>query len=294
MKNIIHIVCLFLVGLIVSCSKDRIDHPSFKPMDEFYNKHKVEEQEFVISNEDSSGPIVGNQGTELYLSRRLFKFSDRNDEVTFPYVIKLVELYKYKDVIFYQMPTPHINGPLNNGGEIRVRAYKDAEELVLRSGSSYESRFSAAVTETNMDAFQGVVTSSEEFSSWKMATDGSNVSVNNGKYVFNSFLMGWITPGKNTPGSGSTNIDFKVKGSGGEVIDLILAFKNFHGVVMGNDLKLNNLPIGESATLLGMAMDDKGKYRLHQSEITISNSMTIDLKMEEVDEATLLATLESL
>lgn len=294
MKNIKYIVLIASCIVIAACSKDRIKHPSFEPMDAFFNKHKVEEQEFIITNEDSAGPIIGNQGTKIHVSKRLFKFPNRADVVDFPYTIKLVELYKNKDVVYYQFPTPHANGALNNGGEIRVRAYKNNEELVLKSGSSYLSVFSSAVTEPNMSPFQGTTTSNDKFSAWNLATDGSTVVVSSNEYAFTSFLMGWITPAVNAPGAGTGSIDFTVKGAGGAVIELAIIFKNFHCVLTGNNLKLEGIPVGEPATVMGMAMDQDGKYRLHKSEITTTSSMSIELKMDEISEVNLLSTMDAL
>lgn len=294
MKNIQYILLLASCVLISACSKDRITHPTFTPMDEFYNEHKVDEQEFIIPNEDSAGHITGNQGSKIYVSKRLFKFSDRADPVEFPYTIKLVELYKTKDVIFYQFPTPHSSGALNNGGEIRVRAFKDKEELVLNSGSSFLSAFSSIVTESNMNPFQGTVTSADKFSAWNAASDGSSVQVLNSEYAYTSFLMGWITPAVNKPGSGTGSINFTVNGTGGEFIDLAIVFKNFHCVLTGNNLKLEGIPVGESATIVAMAKDQDGKYRLHKDNITTSSSMSIELKMLEITEVDLLSTLDGL
>lgn len=294
MKNINYIVLLAIGIALASCSKDRITHPSFEPMDDFYNEHKVDEQEFIITNEDSSGHITGNQGSKIYVSKRLFKFSDRSDAVDFPYTIKLIELYKYKDVIFHQFPTPHSSGALNNGGEIRVRAFKDHEELVLKSGSSFLSAFSSTVTEQNMNPFQGAVSTDDKFSAWNAANDGSTVVVSNSEYNYNSFLMGWITPAVNNPGTGTGTINFTVNGTGGEFIDLTIVFNNFHCVLTGNDLKLEGIPVGESATVIGMAKDQDGKFRLHMDNITTTSSMDIELKMLEITEVNLLSTLEAL
>jgi hypothetical protein len=294
MRNLKYLILLVSCIIIAACSKDRINHPSFEPMDEFFNEHKVEEQEFIINNEDSTGPIVGNQGTKIYVSKTLFKYSDRNDPIEFPYTLKLIELYKNKDVIFNQFPTPHVSGALHNGGEIRVRAFKEHEELVLKPSSSYLSVFSSTVTEQNMNSFQGTVTSEDKFDAWNAASDGSTVAVTNNEYAFNSFLMGWITPAVNNPGTGTGSIDFTVNGKGGEFIDLAIIFKNFHCVLTGNNLKLSGIPVGESATVIGMAKDQDGKFRLHKENITTSASQTIELKMDEISEADLLSALEAL
>ena len=284
---------MFAIAFLSACKKDRVTDPSYESMDEFYTEHKIEEQEFIITEEDTAGHITGNQGTEIYVSKRLFKFVDRSDEVTFPYKIKLVELYEYDDIIFWKMPTPHSEGALNHGGEIRVRAFKDAEELVLKPGLYYGAKFSSIASESDMHPFHGSAPS-DVFSHWTKASDGSNVSVIDGKYWVNTYQMGWVTPAKNNPGTGKTDLTFTVNGSGGENIDLVLAFKNFHGVITGKNLVIKDAPIGEVATVYCMAKDSKGKFRRHQAEITVASGMTIQLQMEEVDESTLLGELENL
>ena len=294
MKGSRFLLVAAVISVFTACNKDRVTDPSFEPMDEFYNENKVEEQEFIITSEDSAGQIIGNQGTELFVSKRLFQYTNRPDEVTFPYIIKLVELYQYDDIIFYQMPTPHTDGALNNGGEIRVRAFKDKEELMLKPSLFYSSEFSSTVTETAMDAFHGEYPN-EEFSQWIKASDGSNVTISaNNRHLVNSYQMGWVTPAKNRPGSGKTDIKFAVNGTGGEFIDLALCFKNFHCVITGNNLVIKDAPIGEEATLIAMAKDSKGKFRRYKSVVTVAAGMPIQLQMEEVDEASLLAELDAL
>ena len=293
----IKFLVLPLAFALFSCNKDRIDDDvvtdSFSSMDEFYNENKVEEQEFVITNEDSVGHITGNQGTELYGGKSLFMFSDRSDEVSFPYSIKLIELYEYDDIIFYQMPTSHSDGVLNIGGEIRVRAFKDAEELVLKPNLFYVAKFSSIATENDMKVFYGNVTN-EKFSSWTMANDASSVSVVDNRYLVNLYKMGWVSPAKNTAYSGKTDIKFTVEGSGGENIGLAIVFKEFHGVITGKNLTLSNVPVGASATIVAMAKDQDGNYRLHQQDVTVTADLTIKLDLQKVSKESLLSTLDAL
>lgn len=285
-----------LLGLLIgftACKKDRISDDNFSSMDEFFDANKVEEQEFIITSEDTVGHITGNQGSKLYVGKHLFKYVDRNDSLTFPYSIKLVELYKYKDIIFYQMPTPHANGPLFNGGEIRVRAYKNAEELMLKPGLFYRSVFSSVATETDMSAFQGQ-TQSDKYETWEKASDGSTTSVVTDKYEVESYKMGWLTPAKNRTASTTTDIEFTVTGNGGENISLAICFKDFHCVLMGKNLELKTIPVGESATIIAMAKDQNGGFRLHQETVTTSANMIINLDMKEITEAALLTALDGL
>ena len=292
----IKFLLLPLAIALLSCSKDRIQEEetdSFSSMDEFYNENKVEEQEFIITNEDSTGHITGNQGTEIYVGKDLFIFIDRSDEITFPYSIKLIELYDYDDLIFNQMPTPHSSGVLNIGGEIRVRAFKNAEELVLKPTMFYGAKFSSTATETDMKVFYGNL-SGEKFSSWEMAADASSVSIVDTKYLALIYKMGWVTPAKNTSFTEKTNITFTIEGSGGENIDLAIVFKDFHGVLIGDNLKISDVPVGTSATIIGMAMDQNGKYRLHKQDVTTSANMTVKLDLQIVEKAALLSTLDNL
>lgn len=292
MKIQLILLLALLIGF-TACKKDRISDDNFSSMDEFFDANKVEEQEFIITSEDTVGPIIGNQGSKLYVGKHLFKYVDRNDSLTFPYSIKLVELYKYKDIIFYQMPTPHVNGPLFNGGEIRVRAYKNAEELMLIPGLFYQSLFSSVATETDMNAFQGQ-TQADKYEVWEKSSDGSKVSVVTDKYQVESYKMGWLSPAKNRSIASKTDIKFTVTGSGGENISLAICFKDFNCILMGKNLELKDIPVGESATIVAMAKDQKGGFRLHQETLTTTANMTIDLDMKEVTEVELKAALEGL
>lgn len=292
MRYLKYILPLVAVVILVACSRARVNHTSYLPLDSFYDQNKVEEQEFVITSEDTTGEIIGNQGTELIVAKRLFQDANGN-EIDFPYSVKLVELYKYKDMIFYQMPNPHASGALNNGGEIRVRACKDNAELDLKSGSFFLANYSSTVTETDMVAFQAEVTSDEKLDKWNLASDGSNVVVDNDKYVLSAYSLGWSSPAKNNTSS-KTDITFNIQGEGTENIDLAIAFKDFHCVLTGKNLKIEDVPVGESATVIAMAQDNNGNLRLHEQAVTTSSGMSIDLEMSSVSEAELMTVLDNL
>lgn len=294
MKNTVFtVVAAFVLVTFFACNKDRITGDTYESMDEFFDLNKVEEQEFIINETDTAGPIVGNQGTEIYIGHRIFQYTNKPDDVTYPYILKLVELYKYKDIIFYKMPTPHSAGALDNGGEIRVRAFKDGEELMLIPGSYLKTVFSSDATASDMNPFQGEAPG-DVFSQWNLASDGSVVLTSNSKYVYNTFTMGWLTPAKNRAASAKSDIKFEVKGTGGAYINLAICFKDFHCVLTGNNLVLEDVPVGEEATIVAMAKDQNGKFRLHQQSLTTSADLTIDLDMKEVSESELIAFLEGL
>ena len=278
---------------LASCNDDRINEEAeFQPMDEFYNEHKPQEQEFIIYSDTGSAPIVGESGTELWGYRNILQYPN-GDTVPFPYSLKLIELYTYKDMIMYKMPTLSGNTILESGGEIKITAWHNGNELVLKPNEKYPLILSSTPAIQGMKVFHGDHPNNE-YGDWKLATDGSAILINGGKYNMATAEMGWQNCAQNGASTGETNITLKVEGKGGEFIDLFLAMDNYHGLLKGNNLVIEDAPIGESATLIAMAKDQNGDYRLHKQEITISDNMEITLDMQVVTEGTLLSTLSGL
>lgn len=283
---------LFSGIALVSCNKDRIEEEAeFQPMDEFYNEHKAEEQEFIIHSDSGSGPLIGKQLTELYGYRNILQYPN-GDTVPFPYSIKLIELYTYKDMILYRMPSLAGTAITETGGEIKVRACHDGNELVLIPGKFYPAVLSTQPTQPNMKVYQGNHPNNE-YGDWTLSSDGSTV-LDTGKYALALGKLGWQNCAKIGTSGGLGKITLKVEGKGGEFINLFLAMENYHGLVKGNNLEIENAPLGQEATLIAMAMDQNGDFRLHKESITISANQTITLDMKVVSEAALLSELSGL
>ncbi len=123
----------------VQCSKDRIEEKQqmneYEPINNYFDNKKQDEQEFVVDT-NGQGPIVGNQGTKIWAEKTKLMYPN-GDSVYFPYTVKLVELYTPKDMIYYQMPTVASGSLLTTGGEVRIRAFKDGQELLLRPGNAW-------------------------------------------------------------------------------------------------------------------------------------------------------------
>ena len=105
MKNSIRIFRLMFLGLTIStilfssCKKDRIESQEkqindYQSMNNYFDTKKQHEQEFIIDTA-GTGPIVGNQGTKIYVSKDLLMFPN-GDSVHWPYTVKLIELYTPK------------------------------------------------------------------------------------------------------------------------------------------------------------------------------------------------------
>lgn len=287
-----------LLGLFVatialsSCNDDRINEEAeFQPMDEFFNENKPAEQEFVITSDTGSAPIIGASRTELWGFRNILQYPN-GDTVPFPYSLKLIELYTYKDMILYKMPTLSGTTVLESGGEIKITAWHDGTELVLKPNEKYPLVLATTPTIAGMNVFQGDHPNNE-YGDWNLASDGSTIVVNT-KYNMATGKMGWQNCAQSGTTSGETNITLSVEGKGGEFIELFLTMNDYHGVLTGNNLVIENAPLGQSATLLAMAKDQNGDFRLHKQQITITQNMEVTLDMKIVSESALLSTLAGL
>lgn len=284
---------LFVSAVVfTSCNDDRIDEEAeFQPMDEFYLEHKPEEQEFVITSDSGDAPIIGMHGTELWGGRHILEYPN-GDTVPFPYSLKLIELYSYKDMILYQMPSLSGTTLLETGGEVKIRACHNGNELVVKQGEKYPLVLSTTPTKAGMKVFQGDHPS-DVYGDWDLATDGSLV-VDTGKYGLGLAKLGWQNCAQTGASTGEAVITFKVEGKGGEFIDLFLITEDYKGLLMGNNLVIRNIPIGEEVTVIAMAKDQNDDFRLHQQTLTITGDLEIELKMDVISEGGLLSQLGSL
>jgi hypothetical protein len=277
---------------VTSCNKDRIDEePEFESMDAFFNKNKPQEQEFIITSDSGSGPVVGKDGTELWGFRDVLMYPN-GDTIPFPYSLKLIELYTYKDMILFQMPSLAGTNILETGGEIKVRACHAGNELVVIPGKFYPVVLSTTPTVANMNVYQGNHPN-DEYGDWNLSSDGSSV-VDTGRYGLGLAKLGWQNCGKLGTSAGTTDIIFTTDKQGGEFISLFLAGQNYHGMLQGSDLKIENAPIGESVTVVAMAMDQNDNYYIHKQTVTVTAGLTIPLTMNKVSEAALLSELGGL
>jgi hypothetical protein len=277
---------------ITSCNKDRIDEdPEFESMDAFFNKNKPQEQEFVITTNSGSGPVTGKDGTELWGFRDVLMYPN-GDTVPFPYSLKLIELYTYKDMILFQMPSLSGTDILETGGEIKVTACHAGNQLVVIPGKFYPVILSTTPTVANMKVYQGNHPN-DEYGEWNLSSDGSSV-LDTGKYGLGLAKLGWQNCGKNRDSTGTTNIVLTTDNQGGEFISLFLAGQNYHGLLQGSDLKIENAPLGESVTIVAMAMDQNDNFYLHKQTVTVTTGLSIPLTMNKVSEASLLAELAGL
>lgn len=286
------IVLLGAIVVLTSCNKDRIDEEvSFQPMDEFFDNNKPQEQEFVITSDSGSAPIIGMDGTELYGFRNILQYPS-GDTVPLPYSIKLIELYTYEDMVLYQIPTLSGASILESAGEIKIRACHEGNELELKPGAKYPFQLSTTPPKVGMEVYHGNHPG-DKYGDWVLSTDGSGVRTGD-KYDVTTAKLGWQNIGQVGEGSSSTNITFKVEGTGGEYIELFFALTDYHGLLQGHNLVIPNAPVGQVGTIIAMAKNQDAEYMLYKQEVTVTDGMEITLDFNKVSETELLSTLANL
>ncbi|MCB0430606.1 MAG: hypothetical protein H6585_13095 [Flavobacteriales bacterium] len=289
MKNKYGIWILLIATLFVACKSVRKEQgDSFESMDEFFDAHKQEEQTFVLDS-GGTGPIVGKMGSLLYGDSSIFMDANSND-VSYPITLKLIELYTRGDIILYRTPTISDNGTvLRSGGEIKLTAFKDSQPLQIKPGKYFRVDMPCSAPETGMTMFYS---SQDPAENWTYSADPALDVV--GFYQTRPTKLGWINCDKLYSGGTNTTITFTVDGSGTENINVFIAFKNFLSVLKVSGLVSTNVPEGEDITVIAMAKDKGGNYRLHQSNETIAAGMTVALDMQEVTEQQLVDFLGGL
>ncbi|MCB0396399.1 MAG: hypothetical protein KDD36_07085 [Flavobacteriales bacterium] len=284
------LICAITSVLWVGCKSERAEKGnSFESADAFFDQHKQEEQTLVLDT-GGTGPIIGKMGTRIYADSSIFMDANGND-VSYPIILKLIELYPAGDILLYRTPTIGSGGQLlRSGGEIKLTAYKDGQALSLKPGKNIPVDMPSTNPETGMTIFSG---SGDPPTAWTDHTIAIQTTV--GYYQAFPDYLGWINCDKLYSFTGDkTNIQFEVDGTGGENIALFVVFDNFLSVLTVSDLLSPEVPVGETVTIIGIAMDKQGNYRLHQSQETIATGMTVTLDMQEKTEQEVLDAVAAL
>lgn len=284
------------------CSKDRIDDPedddppqlkSYGPLDAFYQEHRQPEQEFILTGE-GAGPIVGAQGTKLWLDSTLFMHQN-GDDVFYPFTIGLVELYTPGDIILYNMPTVAGGDLLVTDGEIRVKAYKDGEELLLKPNAIYQAEMPSDNPTADMDIFYGVDDSS--YIDW---TDTpayyDSIGVDSASYVMLLSQIGWINADYfyDFPMTKTTVIFQSSTDSLDSYVAKFLYFENIPSVMQVYGSTSGDVPINDDVKVICFAIDTEGSMFYYTEDITISANPVIDVTLTSITENYLISFLEGL
>lgn len=291
-KNILLAIYSFIAIIISfsSCKKDRVVQDDYQSMDSFYDQNKEEEQEYVI---DSSGscPLICKKGTKLCASADILQFTNGSN-ITYPFTLKVVELYSIKDMLLWRMPAISSGNILETSAEIRVRAFKGNSELELKSSQTYYMEMDTMPNlQSNMQMYYG--SSVSNTTDW--ANSNSSVAVNSYFYILNVGRMGWVSSAQlHTSTAQNTTVTITAAGTNTQNIEIYITFANFKGLIKVTNLVSSPIPIGEQVKLFAMAKNQNNDYVLDQQTFTVAANQQITLNLQVVSEANLLAALDGL
>ncbi len=290
---------LIVTGILLfsGCSKKRLeDNPAmntYSPVNTYLNTKKQQEQVFEIDTL-GTGPIIGQQGTQIYQSPDIFMYPN-GDSVHYPYFVGLIELYTPKDMIYYQMPTYGSNHILTTGGEIYVRAYKDSTELVLRPGKFYITNFPTSVVDSSMKVFHG--TESGSVVDWSQSTDYIQPISDSLGYFYKTYLsaLGWINCDYFSNYSGNmAPVSFSSSTDSLATVGIFIYITDLQSVMQVYNQTSFSIPEGTAIKIICIAVDAGMTPYYFYTELTVGSSNSVDVTMTQTTDADLETLLDNL
>jgi hypothetical protein len=283
------------------CSKARIEKQlnEYDPVKKYLDPKKQAVQEFEITG-DGTAPVTGNQATKLWPSANIFMYAN-GDSVKYPITIKLVELYTPKDMIYYQMPTVASGTLLKTSGEIWVRAFKDASELVLRPNKTFTIEMPASSPTSDKSVYYGFNASS--YTDWTSDLSTLNVTNTNADKLFTATSsgykaaigkMGWINCGKAETSSSNHKITFTSDTDDLTNIGIFIYFPASNSLMQVYNKVSGNIPDGSSVKIVAIGITSNGDLYSYSLNEQVYSDQTLNITMTATTDTAITALLDAL
>ncbi|MCX7862540.1 MAG: hypothetical protein N2449_06050 [Bacteroidales bacterium] len=294
MKPLIFTIFLLIIIFVtIHCSKERIEPKDnlndYENIDSYFDSKKQPEQEFVI---DTNGncPVVGMQGTKFCPIKTHLMFPN-GDSVYYPFIVKLVELYTPKDMLYYKLSNESNNSLLTTVGIIRIRAYKNGQELMLRPGKTWPIEMPAQQKLANMKIYYGYEQSGNI--NWVNNPTGNFDTTTYG-YLAQIARLGWVSnskPALNNP----TNVTYNFTSTTDNLqnIATFLYLPTLKSLVKVNNQICQIVPSGQFVKSVLIGKRQNQLYHYYLQGIANSNT-TVSITMSAISDANLTAILDTL
>lgn len=312
MKTVAKFFALILLSAVFvcfSCSKDRLTDETnpdksnnYTSLDDFYDLNEPEEQDFVI---DSIGgdTIVAQEGTKIYdVPKEIFMRKSDHSDITYPYTIKLVEAYSIKNKILAKLPGMAQGSVLYSDGNLRFRAFKDADELELKEHCGLPFMSPAPAPVSSMELYYGFSTGTTD--DWNnnvlqagylfSVDDVTFVNTNSYGYQCKTAKMGWANIAEKYTASAQSTITFTADGTNTHFIDVYIIFNNLGSHIKVQNLLAVNLPDGEPVTVFAIGKDASQQMFYFKDSYTTGVPLLIELEMVPATESQILTIMDSL
>ena len=287
--------------LFSSCSRDRIERDlnAYESPNAYLDLKKQDEQVFVIDTA-GEGPIIGNQGTTIWGSIDCLQLPG-GAGVDYPFIVKLVELYTPKDMIYYRMPTVAAGMPLETAGEVRLRAEKDGQELVLSQPCAFKVSMPNASPALNyMNVYYGnengdVVDWTTDLGVWGI-TQTQNPVFDVDTIGYTAFIekLGWINADRSVSTSGTYNITFDSEEDDLSNVLFFAYLPDSKTLLQSNEGVISGIPAGALTKIVAIAVNASGDLFHFQQELTVNGNSTVMVVMTGISDPELTTLLDSL
>ena len=303
-KNNIFRLAVFFTGLIIisGCKKDRVEQDDYESMDSFYNENQEEEQELQVDSGSSNSCVVAKKGTIICMDRDALEDANGVEVPSYPFQLKVIELYSIKDMILRRQPSTSGTSILETTAEIKVRPFKDGNEVYLKSGERYilaTDTFPSTIP--NMISYYGASTG--VVGDWTNTISSiipgfvdtlSTVNISSGCYVLTPATTGYVSAARAITTNTTTPITFTVTGNNTQNIEIYLSFSSFKSVMKVTNLVSAPVPVGQEVTLIAFGKRQKNEYVIHLQTFTVTSNLQIPLNMQVTSKSGILAALETL
>ena len=287
--------------LFSSCSRDRIERDlnAYESPNAYLDLKKQDEQVFVIDTA-GEGPIIGNQGTTIWGSIDCLQLLG-GAGVDYPFIVKLVELYTPKDMIYYRMPTVAAGMPLETAGEVRLRAEKDGQELVLSQPCAFKVSMQNASPALNyMNVYYGnengdVVDWTTDLGVWGI-TQTQNPVFDVDTIGYTAFIekLGWINADRSVSTSGTFSLTFDSEEDDLSNVLFFAYLPDSKTVLQSSAGIISGIPSGAFAKVVAIAVNASGDLFHFQQELTVNGNSTVMVVMTGISDPELTTLLDSL
>lgn len=298
MKTAFHFIVATVISsfFFIQCSKDRIEQKQqmneYEPINNYFDSKKQAEQEFVIDT-NGQGPIIGNQGTKIWCNKTNLMFPN-GDSVYYPYTVKLIELYTPKDMIYYQMPTVSSGSLLTTGGEVRIRAFKNGQELMLRPSKTWAIEMPNNNPLAGMYIYYGMDQSG--IINW-IQNPNENFAVTSYGYLGQISRLGWIGCGKLAvlTGTSFTNFSFSSTTDNLQNVAIFLYYHNLKSLMQVYNQTSGNAPIGDTVKIVMMGINNSQQLYYFYQKLPVSSSNNhFNVSLSPISDAAMTTILDSL
>jgi hypothetical protein len=307
MKNKNHLLVVittiaFTFTLISACKKDRIPQDDYQSLDSFYDDNKEEEQEFIIDSAGTNCFITAKKGTRICVPRESLQFSNGTD-ITYPFTLKVVELYSIKDMILWKIPATAGTSILETSAAVRVRAFKNGTEVFLKPGTSYLlETASFASTNSGMLSYYGFDNGGNN--DWTNTLSNilpgfvDTISAVIATPTFYSLTVantGWISCARlHSSPNATTTLSLTASGTNTQNIHVYISFTSFKGLTKVNNFSSIPIPLATQVTLVAIGKKSNGDFVINQQSFALTANQQVALSMGVISEANLLAALAAL